>query len=139
MVKSEMKLTDRREPGMLPDPAQRDFFSEQTGVASPYSEPGARQEFREECDLNFLLRKFGALPERAVQYGWNDFDLDLQGHLKFVDAAREAYAALPEFIRERYPTIQALLDADALGKLDFSPPAEPVPQSGAGSDGGSQA
>lgn len=92
-----------------------------------------RQEFAQEADINFLLRKYGAVPQRPVTYGEVDFDLDFQqARLAMRDVA-EGYARLPESVRQRFPTLDSLLAALASGEVvDLSSAVDPPAGGSAG-------
>lgn len=109
---------------------------EQDSVASavvcPPDEDSARQEFAQEADINFLLRKYGAVPQRPLSYGEVDFDLDFQqAQLAMRDVA-DGYARLPVVVRNRYPDLDSLLLAIANGEaIDLSPASDPAAGSSA--------
>lgn len=68
---------------------------------------GAQQSFKEECDINTILRKFsvtGELPDnvRVPQYGEFEESFDFMSAMNVVRAAEEAFAAMPSDVRERF-------------------------------------
>lgn len=66
-----------------------------------------QQQFRDECDINEIVRRFGLtgqLPEnlRAPQYGDFTGVSDYQTALNAVMAADDAFMELPAHVRERF-------------------------------------
>lgn len=104
-----------------------------------------RQEFREECDINNLMRRFeatGVMPQpwkAPPVANWADFAsvpdyLDAQNLLI---QARDSFLQLPARVRARFDNDPAQLlafvandanreEADKLGLLKPTPPAPPV-------------
>ena len=84
-----------------------------------FSKPSlAKQSFRDECDINNILRKFnvtGELPVGSVQPQYGDFSgiTDYQSALNAVMAAQDSFLALPAKIRARF-------DNDAALFVDFA-------------------
>lgn len=79
---------------------------------------GARQEFKDEADVNKILQRFGVTaPQRQVIYESVDYDLDLQTAHIAIDQAKEMHQKLPRDLREKYPTWQAILNAIHNGSL----------------------
>lgn len=78
----------------------------------------ARQEFKKDADINHILKNFGVMPGiQPPTFGSMDFDMDLQLAINTLDAVKEAHAALPDDLREKYPTVNHMLDAAASGEL----------------------
>jgi len=72
-----------------------------------------KQSFRDECDINNILRKFnvtGELPVGSVQPQYGDFSgiTDYQSALNAVMAAQDSFLALPAKIRSRFDNDPAL-------------------------------
>lgn len=93
----------------------------------------ARQEFREDADINTILRKFGLNSlTRPPAYGIADFTIDLQTAMHAISDAEQAHRRLPEHIRSRYRTWREFLNAVAAGQIkqeDLKPPKpEPEPE-----------
>lgn len=66
-----------------------------------------QQSFRDECDINNILRKFnvtGQLPVGSVQPEYGDFSgvTDYQSALNAVMAAQDSFLALPAKVRARF-------------------------------------
>lgn len=99
----------------------------------------ARQEFKQEADINFLLRKYGVVPQRPVSYGEVDFDLDFQQARLAMREVSEGYARLSPEVRERYPSLEALLAAIANGEAVDLTPAPAGAGSGSPASGGAAA
>ena len=72
-----------------------------------------QQSFRDECDINSILRKFnvtGQLPVGSVQPQYGDFSgiTDYQSALNAVMAAQDSFLELPAKIRARFDNDPAL-------------------------------
>jgi phage internal scaffolding protein len=115
-----------------------------------FSKPSlAKQSFRDECDINNILRQFnvtGQLPAGSVQPRYGDFSgiTDYQSALNAVMAAQDSFLALPAKLRARFDNDPALFvefasdeankdEMRALGLLSqetaqavVSSPSEPV-------------
>ena len=66
-----------------------------------------KQSFRDECDINYILRQFnvtGQLPAGSVQPQYGDFSgiTDYQSALNAVMAAQDSFLALPAKVRARF-------------------------------------
>ena len=81
---------------------------ERRPVMFPEGEGRTKQYFKEECDINTILKKYattGVLPEMIKQNGvYGDFSqaTDYQESLNQVMMANEQFAALPAAVRERF-------------------------------------
>jgi phage internal scaffolding protein len=72
-----------------------------------------QQSFRDECDINNILRKFnvtGQLPVGSVQPQYGDFSgiTDYQSALNAVMAAQDSFLELPAKIRAKFDNDPAL-------------------------------
>ncbi len=72
-----------------------------------------QQSFRDECDINNILRKFnvtGQLPVGSVQPQYGDFSgiTDYQSALNAVMAAQDSFLQLPAKVRARFDNDPAL-------------------------------
>jgi hypothetical protein len=104
-----------RQPGEL-----NDEYSFDAGISFEGTEDLARQEFKEEADINFLLAKFGVnTPNRPPTYAEVDYDIDLQSALMAIHEVKKAHRQLPEDILNRYPSWQSLLNAVESGTLQL--------------------
>lgn len=98
----------------------------------------ARQEFKDESDINVLIRKFGVSsfaprPELSLRPD-TDYDLDLQSALHAVADAKAAWFGMPADVRKAYPTWQSLLVGLDSGEIVLRPESErPVVSSSAAS------
>lgn len=78
----------------------------------------ARQEFKQEADVNYILSRFGLDgPQRQLVFGDVDFDIDLTGAHAAVSQARRAWGKMPDYLKEKYPSWQDLLAAIHSGEL----------------------
>lgn len=111
-----------------------------------HSKDKARQEFKNDCDLGTILRKYtqtGQLPtshRRGNNHGTVDYDINLQAGLTAMDAARRAWNNIPLDLRRAYPSWDKLESAIQRkkvivkdGRVQFAPepktpvaPAEPA-------------
>lgn len=88
----------------------------------------ARQEFGKEADINYMLSKFGITPERgAPTYGEWDDTIDLQQALTATAEAKTAYAELPQELRDKFSSMEELLNAYQKGALEIVDGEVPVP------------
>ncbi|AXH76202.1 MAG: internal scaffolding protein [Microviridae sp.] len=84
----------------------RDAVSRETGLACP-PETRTQQQFRDECDINVILERFGVtgqLPLVTVQPMAGDFTGidDYKSAVDTVMAAEENFMALPAKVREKF-------------------------------------
>lgn len=83
---------------------------------------------RDSSDLNVLMRRFvqygtaQPLQSRPVQFGEQDLDFDLQAGLDAKRELRDAYLALPDHVRQRYPSPEAFATAALQGELNLDDP-----------------
>lgn len=116
--------------------------------------PRTKQEFREQCDINNVIKQFTAtgqinhISAAAARGAFMDLpdDLDYQSSLNIVLKAEESFMALPAKVRDRFDndpaTFLAFVDdpknADELVKLGIRnpPPRASEPAPGAGGAGG---
>lgn len=115
-----------------------------------FSKPSlTKQSFRDECDINNILRKFnvtGQLPAGSVQPQYGDFSgiTDYQSALNAVMAAQDSFLELPAKVRAKFGNDPAVFldfvsdeankdELKALGLLSqetaqavVSSPSEPV-------------
>lgn len=97
-----------------------------------------QQQFREDADINTIVRRFGltqALPADVGAGVYGDFTgiSDYESAVEMVAQAREAFMRLPAELRDRFGNdvgrLVAYADGIADGGVlqdDFFPPAEPV-------------
>lgn len=86
----------------------------------------ARQEFKNEADINYMLSRFGVTqPRGAPTYGTWDDTIDLQIALQSVSDAREAYKLLPEDLQQKFTRMEDLLEAMENGSLVIKNEAAP--------------
>lgn len=123
-------------------------FSLETGKVFPVSEDRTKQDFKDESDVNVVLRNFGVQslrlrPTAPIEVDWS---VDLQAAYGRVLEAKARYHEMPEQIRSLYPTWEQFADAMRKGELSIevgkgspAPAGEPLSASGnaANSGGGS--
>lgn len=104
-------------------------IEEQDGTVTE-NKDHARQEFKDESDINYVLSKYGITqPREAPQYGTWDDSVDLQTALDSVREAREGFKRLPEELQRKFGTMEEFLAAVNNGSLkilseDEQPPKE---------------
>jgi phage internal scaffolding protein len=102
----------------------------------------AKQSFKEECDINTIVRMFGVtgkVPVTAIEPSYGDFSgvSDYHSAMNKIKAAEEAFMALPAKLRQKFDhDPNALLnfleneqnrdEAIQLGLIDGQPVAEPI-------------
>lgn len=88
----------------------------------------ARQEFKQEADINYMLSRFGITqPREAPAYGEWDDSISLQSALQAVAEAREGFNTLPEDMRRKFNNMEELLTAVQAGKLVIEDGEAPAP------------
>lgn len=97
--------------------------------ASADNKDSARQEFKQEADINYMLSRFGITqPSGAPQYGTWDDSVDLQTAIQSVHDARAAYADLPEVLKKKFGRMEDLLTAVENGSLVLKDEDAPEPR-----------
>jgi len=110
-------------------------------VICSFEEDMTRQEFKDECDVNHILRQHGYMV-RPVQYGEHNFDEDLTVQMQSRSVFQLWYDSAPADVREAYPNLGSFLAAFGSGAFKTGMagsevPSEPVspeasqPQAGA--------
>lgn len=84
------------------------------GIVVNLDEDMTRQEFKEECDVNHILRQHGFMV-RPVQYGEHDFDSDLTAQMQSRSVFQAWYDSAPADVREAYPDLGSFLAAFGSG------------------------
>ena len=94
----------------------------------------ARQEFKDESDLHYMLQRFGIVqPRGAPTYGTWDDTIDLQTAINNTREAQAAFRQLPQDLQQQVGTLENLLNAVESGALEIkneaapSEPAAPPP------------
>ena len=103
-----------------------------------------KQSFKDECDINNIMRRYEAtgviqhLSGRTAEFGDYISELDFQQSMNAVILAQDMFAALPARVRDRFGNDPARMlgfledpknreEAIELGLVN-APPAEPAPQ-----------
>lgn len=124
----------------------RDQESNDTGIAFDPDEGLTIQHFRDECDINTIVKRFGLtgeLPQNLSMPTYGDFRgiSDYQTALNLVMEANRNFMTLPAELRARFENdpqqLLAFLDdeknraeAIELGLVKAPPPAPPPPAEG---------
>lgn len=112
------------------DGAQEEY-SEMAVIDCADSMDMARQEYKDEADVNVILARFGIhAPQKQTTFGEVDYTIDLQTAFGAIEAAKQAHARLPEDLRKDYPTWQTLLNAIERGEITVKEgqPEPPAPE-----------
>lgn len=89
----------------------------------------ARQEFKDEADINYMLSRFGiTAPRGTPTFGEWDDSIDLQSAIESVREAHAGYVTLPEDLRNKFPSMEAMLTAIDNGALVIKEDALPQPK-----------
>lgn len=98
----------------------------------------ARQEFKDEADINYMLSRFGITQPRGTPtYGEWDDAIDLQVAIMAVREANDAFRTLPKELRQKFDNMADLIRAvdngslvinreDPDGPKDTTEPVKPV-------------
>jgi phage internal scaffolding protein len=96
------------------NPITYDRDKNSAGARLVFTKPSrTKQSFRDECDINNILRQFnvtGQLPVGSVQPQYGDFSgiTDYQSALNAVMAAQDSFLELPAKIRAKFQNDPAL-------------------------------
>lgn len=78
----------------------------------------ARQEFKNEADINYMLSRFGITQPRGTPtYGEWDDSIDLQSAIQAVAEAREGFSTLPKEMTDKFKSMEEMLKALENGSL----------------------
>lgn len=100
------------------DDAQQ-TYSQAGGLDCSDSKDTTRQEFRDETDVNVILRRFGVDSFQAKQplFGETDYEIDLQQALDAIKTAKEVHRGLPPELKKIYPNWRSMLNGANTGDL----------------------
>lgn len=88
-----------------------EMYSYETALDCSDKPDLARQEFKDETDVNKVLARYGIDGmQRPVEYQQVDYDADLQQMLASIQEAERAISKLPAEIYSKYPTWEQILD-----------------------------
>lgn len=99
----------------MPIRTQHDGLNEvtsyETGLDCSNLPDTTRQEFKDETDVNTILKRYGVdgIQQREPIYSQVDFDMDLQKSLEAIREAERAIEKLPADLYAKYPTWEQLL------------------------------
>jgi len=85
-------------------------------VVCSVDEDMTRQEFKDECDVNHILRQHGYMV-RPVVYGEHNFDEDLTVQMQSRSIFQFWYDSAPAEVRDAYPDLGSFLAAFGSGAL----------------------
>lgn len=89
-------------------------LTRELGIVVNTDEDMTRQEFKDECDVNHILRQHGYVP-RPVVYGEHNFDDDLTVRMQSRSLFEAWYAEAPAEVRELYSDLGSFLRAFGAG------------------------
>lgn len=97
---------------------QQEQLTKQGALDCTSSKDMTRQEFKDDADINVILKKFGIdQGQRQMQFGEQDFTIDLQQALIAVDESKKAYGKIDQGLRDKFPTWQKFVNAIATGEI----------------------
>jgi hypothetical protein len=96
------------------------------GVVVNLDEDMTRQEFKDECDVNHILRQHGFMV-RPVEYGEHNFDEDLTAKMQSRSVFQLWYDSAPADVREAYPDLGSFLAAFGSGAFKTGMAGSEVP------------
>lgn len=120
-------------------PVNNNWLRHRVAVVTPADAIGAKQSFKTECDINFIMSKFqrtGAITHfntRAPSYGYAEA-VDFREALEIVKTGQEVFAALPSSLRARFENdpaqflefVQNPANADEMAELGLRTPTTPL-------------
>lgn len=81
----------------------------------------ARQEYKNEADINYMLSRFGVTqPRGAPTYGEWDDTQDLQSSIESVREAKAGFMTLPKELRDKFDSMEGFLKAVDNGSLKIT-------------------
>lgn len=97
-----------------------DIASKEAAISFDPTLDKTRQEFKDETDINVILKRFGigAVPGHRPVYGEVDHTLDLQGAFEARDAAIRMHQRLPAELQDQFPTWREVIAAAENGELE---------------------
>lgn len=105
---------------MKPNPRTQidDKGDEYSLLAATYADDKmiTRQEYKDEADINLLLKRFGVIPGPQGTYGEVDYTLDLQTALAALASANKANFDVPTELRDKYRGWRDVLNATETGE-----------------------
>jgi len=114
-----LKNTDRMHPDNL------EYLAALSAIECG-EEDRTRQEFRDECDINKIMRNLAGVPYRELTYGEVDFDaLDRHQVENSLIEAKAVYGRLTPQQRQAIPSIAHLIQMAHEG---YSGPPEAIPE-----------
>lgn len=75
-----------------------------------------RQEFKDEADINIILKRFGVQSGPMGTYGEVDYTIDLQQALAAIASANQAHFNVPPELQGKYRTWRDVLNAAETGE-----------------------
>lgn len=94
-------------------------YSKRGGLDCSQSKDMARQEFKQEADINVMLSRFGVNQQQrtTVQFGEADYTVDLQQAMHSINETQRAYARMDPAIRKIYPNYQKFVQGVMAGAV----------------------
>lgn len=117
--------------------AQEDNFDgREFAIMFPRGHGRTKQEFKAECDINEIMRRFGKTKElpvgtRAPTFGDFSQVMDFQSAMNAIAGARESFDTLPAVVRKRFnndPQEFVVFCSDEANKAELQKLGLVVPQ-----------
>ncbi len=105
-----------------------------SGLTTDHLPDLARQEFKNESDINTIIGRVGPdglIHKQGAIYTETDFGLDLQSAMELVSEMKAAHRRLPRALREEYPTwvnLIAAIESGAFQRELLNQQPEPAPE-----------
>lgn len=114
-----MAKTDQRMANTHRSQLGIDFedMSESTATRFDHSSDPVRQELAHEADVSWLMSQYGVPSATQRQGGVEDQNIDLQDAYAMSQQLREWWLRLPDWMREKYPTPEAVLEGIDNGQI----------------------
>lgn len=93
------------------------YYSDLSGIDTGPDTP-TRQEFKDEADINYILRNYGALPTQKTDWGAHDYTLDLQQAIHAMEEASAAATMVPDELKSKYPTLMHVMNGTQNGEYE---------------------
>lgn len=95
-------------------------YSRKTALDCSDSKDMARQEFKDDADINIMLSRFGVNQQQRTmtQFGEADFTIDLQQAMHSINETQRAYTRMDPEIKKIYPTYENFVRGVQTGAVE---------------------
>lgn len=96
-----------------------DDYSRAGALDCTSSKDMARQEFKDDADINIMLSRFGVNQQQrtTTPFGEADYTIDLQQAMHSINQTQRAYQRMDPEIKRIYPTYEQFIKGVATGDL----------------------